>query len=298
MVQIGFVGAGQVGATSAYAALRLTDCEEIVLVDVREDIAVGEAMDLETAATVIGKETVVRGGSDYVLLKGSDIAVISAGIARRPGMTRLDLDRTNAGIVSDITKRIMPICPNAKIVMVTNPVDVMTYVAYSVSKKPRNEILGVGSLHDTARLIDELRKQGAKNIKTMMMGEHGDSMFPLKSQTKFSGVKAPLDWDAIVESVKARGMEIIKRKGATTYAPASCVAAVIKAIVNDERKEMSINAVLNGEYGLCDIAIGVPTIVGKKGIEKIVEYDLSAEERRELEKSANIIKNFINDALR
>ena len=297
MVKVGFVGTGQVGATSAFATLHVINCDEIALLDVREDIAVGEAMDLETAAIVIGRDTVVRGGNDYALLKGSDIIVISAGIARRPGMTRLDLDKTNAGIISDIIKKMMPFCPNAIVVLVTNPVDVMTYVAYRISKKPRNEILGVGSLHDTARLIDELRKQGAENVETMMIGEHGDSMLPLKSQTRFSAVKAPVDWDRIVESLKERGMEIIKRKGATTYAPASCVAAVVKAIVNNERKELSINAVLNGEYGLRDIAIGVPAIVGKKGVEKIVEYDLSAEERRELDKSASILKGFVHDAL-
>ncbi|HVP41255.1 MAG TPA: malate dehydrogenase, partial [Candidatus Krumholzibacteriaceae bacterium] len=151
MVKIGFVGTGQVGATSAYATLYVIDCDEIALVDVREDAAVGEAMDLETAAIVEGKDTLVYGGSDYSLLKGSDIVVVSAGIARRPGMTRLDLDKTNAGIVSDIIKKMMPICPKAIILMVTNPVDIMTYVAYRASGKPRNEILGVGSLHDTAR---------------------------------------------------------------------------------------------------------------------------------------------------
>jgi malate dehydrogenase len=297
MVKIGFVGTGQVGATSAYATLYVIDCDEIALVDVREDAAVGEAMDLETAAIVEGKDTLVYGGSDYSLLKGSDIVVVSAGIARRPGMTRLDLDKTNAGIVSGIIKKVMLICPKAIILMVTNPVDIMTYVAYRASGKPRNEILGVGSLHDTARLIGELKKQGAKNVETMMIGEHGDSMLPLKSQTKFSGITS-LNWDKILESVKERGMEIIKRKGATTYAPASCVAAVVKAIVNDEHKEMPINAVLDDEYGLRDVAVGVPAVVGKKGIEKIIEYSLSDEELRNLQKSASIIKEFIAAALR
>jgi malate dehydrogenase len=297
MVKIGFVGTGQVGATSAYAATYLVDCDEIALVDVRENIAVGEAMDLETAAIVVGKNITVHGGSDYSLLNHSDVVVISAGIARRPGMTRLDLDKTNAGIVSDIIKRMMPFCSKTIIVMVTNPVDIMTYVAYKISKKPRNEILGIGSLHDTARLTGELRKMGATNIEAMMVGEHGDSMLPLKSQTKFAGAST-FNWDKIVASVKERGMEIIKRKGATTYAPASCVASVIKAIVNNERKEMPISAVLNGEYGLKDVAIGVPTIVGKNGIQKIIEYDLNDDELGALKKSASIIKEFINDTLR
>jgi malate dehydrogenase len=295
MVKVGFIGAGQVGATSAYATLHLIDCE-ITLVDVREDIAVGEAMDLETAAIAIGRDTILHGGSDYTLLKGLDIVVISAGIARRPGMSRLDLDRTNAGIVSDIIKKIMPQCPNAVILIVTNPVDVMTYIAYKISKKPRNEILGIGSLHDTARLVGELRKIGTTNVEALMIGEHGDTMLPLKSKMKFAPAST-FNWDKIVRSVKERGMEIIKRKGATTYAPASCVAAVVKAIVNDEKREMPINAVLDGEYGLKDVAIGVPTIVGKGGIQKIIEYKLSGGERKELEKSASVIRKFIDDAL-
>jgi malate dehydrogenase len=296
MTKIGFIGTGQVGAASAYATLYAVGCDEIALVDVKEDIAVGEAMDLETAAVVMGRDTIVRGGSDYSLLKNSDIVVISAGIARRPGMTRLDLDKINAGIVSDIIRKMMPVCPGAIVVIVTNPVDVMTYVAYKISEKPRNEILGVGSLHDTARLVGELRKMGATNVEAMIVGEHGDSMFPLKSQTKFAGAST-FNWEKIINSVKERGMEIIKRKGATTYAPASCVATVLKAIVDDEKKEMPINAVLEGEYGLRDIAVGVPTIVGRRGIEKIIEYDLSLEELGNLKKSANIIKEFINDTL-
>jgi malate dehydrogenase len=296
MVKIGFVGTGQVGATSAYATLHLIECDEIALVDVREDIAVGEAMDLETAAVVMGKGATVYGGSDYSLLKNSDIVAISAGIARRPGMTRLDLDKTNAGIVSNIIRKMMSICSNAIFLIVTNPVDVMTYVAYKVSKKQRNEILGIGSLHDTARLIGELKKQGVKNVETMMIGEHGDSMLPLKSQTKFSGA-TKVNWNKVVEAVKERGMDIIKRKGATTYAPASCVAAVVKAIVKDEHREMPISAVLDGEYGLRDVATGVPTVVGKSGIERIVEYSLSGEELRNLQKSAGIIKEFIAETL-
>lgn len=293
MVKIGFVGAGRVGATSAYATLYSVDCDEIALVDVEEDVAVGETMDIETAAMAMGKDVSIRGGSDFSLIKDSDVIVVSAGIARKPGMTRLDLAQTNAGIMSDITKKLMMFARTAIIVMVTNPVDVMTYVAYKVSKKRRNEILGMGSLHDTARLIGELRKLGATNIETMMIGEHGNSMFPLKSRTEFAGTLT-LDWNAVIESVRKRGMDIIKRKGATTFAPASCVAAVIKAIVNDERIEMPVSAVLNGEYGLRDVAIGVPAIVGKRGILKVIEYDLSDEELKKLEESANILKNYIN----
>lgn len=157
MVKIGFIGAGRVGATSAYATLSSVDCDEIALVDVKVDVAVGEAMDIETAATMIGKDISIRGGSDFSLVKDSDVIVVSAGSARKLGMVRLDLAQTNAGIMSGVIEKLMLFARNAIIVMATNPVDVMTYVAYKVSKKPRNEILGMGSLHDTARLIGELK---------------------------------------------------------------------------------------------------------------------------------------------
>ncbi len=292
MTKIGFIGAGRVGSTSAYATLYSLECDEIVLVDIIEDLAVGEAMDIETAAVTVGKDVVVRGGSDFTLLNDSDVVVVSAGLARKVGMTRLDLTQTNVGIVSDVTKKMMRFSPNAIIVMVTNPVDIMTYAAYKVSKKPRNQVLGMGSLHDTARLKSEIRKLGVKNVKAMMIGEHGDSMLPLESQASFEGVE--LDWDIIIESVKNRAINIIKRKGATFYTPASCVATILRAIINDERVEIPISAVLEGEYDLHNLAIGVPAIVGREGLVEIVEYDLTVEELTKLRRSASILKSVAN----
>jgi len=294
MTRIGFVGAGRVGSTTAYATLYSVNCDEIRLVDVAEDLAVGEAMDLETSAVALGKDVSVEGGSDYSLLAGSGVIVISAGFARKPGMTRLNLARANADVVSDVTEKAIRVSPDAIFVVITNPVDLMTYTAYKVSGKSRNQILGIGSMHDTVRLIGEIRRLGGRNVEAMMVGEHGDSMLPLKSLARFEGI-GPLDWGAVIESVKERGMAIIERKGATTFTPASCAARMVRAIIEDERVEMPVVAVLEGEYGLRDIALGVPAVVGKGGIVKVTEYDLTDEELAGLHRSADILKNKIKE---
>lgn len=288
--KIGFIGAGRVGSTAAYATLHTVDCDEIAIVDIMEDLAVGEAMDLETSAIVLDRNVLVRGGSDYLLLKNSNVIVITAGLARKPGMSRLDLTKKNVGIITEIAKKATKVAPKAVLVVVTNPVDVMTYAVYKASGKPRREVLGMGALHDTVRLVGAIKELGGKNVETMIIGEHGDSMFPLKSRTRFTGVAA-LDWDAVIRSVRERGMAIIERKGATTYTPAACAVRMVKAIINDEHVEIPVSAVLEGEYGLRGLAMGVPAIIGKGGLLKIVEYDLTDEEKTNLRESGNILKN-------
>ncbi len=292
VTKIGFIGAGRVGSTAAYATLHMVDCDEIAIVDVMEDLAVGEAMDLETSAIVLGKEVRVRGGNDYALLKNSDVIVISAGLARKPGMTRLDLTKKNVSIITEIAKKTVQVAPEAVLVVVTNPVDIMTYAAYKAAGKPRREVLGMGALHDTVRLVGIIKALGGKNVETLIIGEHGDSMFPLKSRTRFTGISA-LDWDETIRNVRERGMAIIKRKGATTFTPAACAARMVEAIINDERAEIPVSAVLEGEYGLRELAIGVPAIIGKGGLIKIVEYNLTDEEKISLRESANILKSII-----
>ncbi|ATZ60817.2 MAG: malate dehydrogenase [Methanosarcinales archaeon Met12] len=288
MVKIGFVGAGRIGSTSAYATLYDVDCDEIVLIDLVEDLAVGEAMDLGAAAIATGKSAIVEGGSDYSLLSDSNVIVISAGIARKPGMTRLDLTRTNANIMCDVIKRVNETVPDAILVLVTNPVDVMTYVAYKASGKARNEVLGMGSSHDTARLKEQLLRLNVKS-DALVIGEHGDSMTLIKGQKEIEGV----DWNKIVQTTKEKGMEIIRRKSATYYAPASCIAKIVKAIVSDEDAMIPVSVVLEGEYGLRDVAIGVPALIGKNGVSSVLEYDLTEEELIQLKRSADIIKGML-----
>ncbi|MDI6889002.1 MAG: malate dehydrogenase [Methanocellales archaeon] len=290
MVKIGFVGAGRIGSTSAYATLYDVDCDEIALVDLIEDLAVGEAMDLETAAIAIGKNVLVEGGKDYSLLKNSDVIVISAGITRKVGMTRLDLTKTNAGIVQNVIKRISQHAKDAILILTTNPVDVMTYVACKASGKPKNEVMGMGASHDTARLREQILRLSIEETDAMVIGEHGDSMVFLRGQTNIKSK----EWRNAAKATKERGMEIIKRKSATYYAPASCVAKIVKAIVSDENAVMPVSVALEGEYGLHDVAIGVPAIIGKQGA-KVLEHELSEEEMTRLRESAKVIKSMLKE---
>jgi len=290
MVKIGFVGAGRIGSTSAYATLYDVDCDEMALVDLVEDLAVGEAMDLETAAIAMGKNVIVEGGNDYSLLKNSDIIVISAGITRKIGMTRLDLTKTNADIVRDVIKKTSRNAPDAILILTTNPVDVMTYVACKASGKPRNEVMGMGASHDAARLREQILRVGIEETDAAVIGEHGDSMVFLKGQTNIKSK----EWEIARKATKERGMEIIKRKSATYYAPASCVAKIVKAIVSDENAVIPVSIALEGEYGLRDVAIGVPAIIGRQGA-KVLERELSEDEMAGLKESAKVIKKMLKE---
>lgn len=289
-MKIGFVGAGRVGSTAAFATMNLVKCEEMALVDVVADLATGEAMDLETTAEALGKNIQIKGGGDYSLLSNSDVIVITAGIARKPGMTRLDLTKTNVGIMKDVIKNVMSNAKDAIIVLVSNPVDILVHQATKAVGR-REQVLGMGSLHDTVRLTKIMKNMGATKADAVILGEHGDTMFPLKGMAKAKGVT--LEWDSLIKAVRERGMEIIKRKGATTYTPATCAAVMVRAIVNNEKAEMPVSVVLNGEYGQKDVAMGVPAVIGRKGLLKIVEYELAEDDRKSMENSANVIRDMI-----
>ncbi|HDD36285.1 MAG TPA: malate dehydrogenase [Archaeoglobus veneficus] len=292
-MKIGFVGAGRVGSTTAFTCILNLDVDEIALVDILEDLAVGEAMDLAHAAAAIDKYPKVVGGSDYSLLKGSEIIVVTAGLARKPGMTRLDLATKNAGIIKEIAKNIMQSSPESKILVVTNPMDVMNYIMWKETGKPRNEVFGMGNMLDSSRLKERLNAFGVKNIKkAYMIGEHGDSMFPAKSLAEFDG---EVNWDEVVEQTRFVAAEVIKRKGATIYGPAVSIYRMIRAVVEDTKEEIPTSVVLQGEYGIEDVALGVPVILGKNGVEEIVQYDLSKEELEGLKNSAKILKERLKE---
>lgn len=292
-MKIGFVGAGRVGSTTAFTCILNLDVDEIVLVDILEDLAVGEAMDLAHAAAAIDRYPKVVGGSDYSLLKGSEIIVVTAGLARKPGMTRLDLATKNAGIIKEIAKNIMQSSPESKILVVTNPMDVMNYIMWKETGKPRNEVFGMGNMLDSSRLKERLNAFGVKNIKkAYMIGEHGDSMFPAKSLAEFDG---EVNWDEVVEQTRFVAAEVIKRKGATIYGPAVSIYRMIRAVVEDTKEEIPTSVVLQGEYGIEDVALGVPVILGKNGVEEIVQYDLSKEELEGLKNSAKILKERLKE---
>lgn len=292
-MKIGFVGAGRIGSTSAFTCLQHLDVDEIAIVDILEDLAVGEAMDLSHAAAAFDRYPTIRGGTDYSLLKGSEIIVVSAGLARKPGMTRLDLATKNAGIMKEIAKNIMNHSPESKILVVTNPMDVMNYIMWKESGKPRNEVFGMGNILDSSRLKERLFAHGARNIrKAYMIGEHGDSMFPAKSLADFDN---EVDWKKVEEEARFIAAEVIKRKGATIYGPAVCIFRMVKAVVNDTKEEIPTSVILDGEYGISDVAVGVPAIIGRNGVEKIVEYDLPEEELEGLRNSARILRDRLKE---
>ena len=292
-MKLGFVGAGRVGSTAAFTCLLNMDVDEIALVDIVEDLAVGEAMDLSHAAAGVNKYPKIVGGSDYSLLKGSEIIVVTAGLARKPGMTRLDLATKNAGIIKEIAKNIMQSSPESKILVVTNPMDVMNYIMWKETGKPRNEVFGMGNMLDSSRLKERLNAFGVKNIKkAYMIGEHGDSMFIMWSTADFDG---EVDRDKTLEQVRFVAAEVIKRKGATIFGPAVAIYKMVNAVVNDTKEEIPTSVVLQGEYGIENVAVGVPVILGKSGVEKIVEYDLPPEELEALKNSAKILRERLEE---
>ena len=291
-MKIGFVGAGRVGSASAFTCIQHMDIDEIALIDIVEDLAVGEAMDLAHASSALDRYPKIVGGSDYSLLKGSDVIVVTAGLARKPGMSRLDLATKNAEIIRGIAKKIMQNSPESKVLVVTNPMDVMTYVMWRETGKPRNEVFGMGNLLDTSRLKERIVALGGKPKKVFMMGEHGDSMFLAKSVAEVEG---DVDLDKAVEEARSIAIEVIKRKGATIYGPAVCIYRMVRAEVEDTKEEIPTSVVLQGEFGIEDVAVGVPAILGKDGVEEIVEYDFSEEELEALRNSARILKERLKE---
>ncbi len=287
-MKLGFVGAGRVGTTSAFTCLLNLDVDEVALVDIAENLAVGEAMDLTHACAGMEKYPKIAGGKRFSLLEGSDVIVVTAGLARKPGMTRLDLATKNAGIIKDVAGKIMKYSPDSKIIVVTNPMDLMTYLMWRETGKPRNEVFGMGNMLDSARLRATLHAQGARNIrKAWIIGEHGDSMFILWSRADFDG---EVDRSKTLQEVRFVAAEVIKRKGATIFGPAVAVYRMVNAVVNDTKEEIPTSVILQGEYGIEDVAVGVPAIIGASGVEKVVEYDLDDEELHSLRNSAEILK--------
>jgi len=275
-LKVGFIGAGRVGSSAAYTLILLLNLDEIVLVDIAEELARGEALDLTHASYALGKPIRIDGGSDYSLLEGCDLIIVSAGVARKPGMSRLDLLQKNAEIMKDIAERLRRICGDAIIITVTNPVDLITYILWRELNIPRSRIFGMGSILDTARLWSII----GEITQDRVLGEHGDGMFIL-------GENRDLE-----EAVKGSAMEVIKRKGATIYGPAAAIYRLAKAVLTDSREILPVSAVLEGEYGLKDVAIGVPAKIGRTGIVEIIEIE---EAREKLRKSARILRDRLRE---
>lgn len=301
-IKVAVIGAGQVGGTCAQRILerRLAD---VILVDVVEGLAQGKALDLGEAGPIEGYDTTIVGGTDYSLIKGSKIVVVTAGLARKPGMTREDLLTQNANIVKGIIEKIKIYCPDSIIIMVTNPLDIMAYLAFKISRFDKKRVFGMAGILDTARFrffISEKLKVSPKDIEAWVLGGHGDSMVPLVKYTKIKD--KPIDevlpkdeLDGLIKRTRDGGAEIVAllKTGSAYYAPSSAVCEMLESVLKDEKKLLPVSAYLDGEYGLKDVYCGVPVKLGKSGVEEIAAFKLSDEELSALHKSAAQVKEGI-----
>ena len=298
--KITVVGAGNVGATAAQRIAEKELARRVVLVDVVEGIPQGKGLDQWQSAPIEGFDSRVIGTNGYEETAGSDIVVITAGIARKPGMSRDDLLNTNAGIVKQVSEQVARTSPKAIIIVVSNPLDVMCYVAKHVSGFPRERVIGMAGVLDSARyraFLAEALDVSVRDIQAMVLGGHGDTMVPLVSYTTVSGIpisqlmdRATLD--AIVDRTRNGGAEIVKhlKTGSAYYAPSSGAVQMVESIVFDQKRILPCSAWLEGEYGLTGLFMGVPVKLGRAGIEKIFEVTLTAEEKAALAKSAEAVR--------
>ncbi len=299
-MKVTVVGAGNVGATCADVLASREIANEIVLLDIKEGFAEGKALDIwQTAPINLYDSRVIGSTSDYEKTKDSDVVVITSGLPRKPGMSRDDLIATNAGIVKIVTENIIKYSPDAIIIVVSNPLDVMTYCAFLNAKTDPNKVFGMAGVLDTARyrafLATELNVS-PKDIQAVLMGGHGDTMVPLPRYTTVAGIPvteliSEEKLNEIIERTKFGGGEIVKLLGTSAwYAPGAAAAQMVEAIVRDQKRIFPVCAWLQGEYGLNNIYLGVPVVLGKKGIERIIELDLNEAEKTLLNESAEAVK--------
>ncbi len=300
--KIAIVGAGMTGSTTAHW-LAEREISDLVLVDIVEGMPQGKALDLQEAMPVVGKDVSVVGSNDYLATKDSDIVIITAGVARKPGMSREDLLTINAKIVSEATANALKYSPDAIFIILTNPLDTMAYLAMKVGKLPRERIVGQAGILDSARMRAFVAMEtgvSVENINCYVLGGHGDEMVPLTRHSNVAGI--PLrefmetsKLDAIVNRTRKGGGEIVNllKTGSAYYAPAIAVTQMAEAILKDKHLVVPASAYMDGEYGLKDMFFGVPVQLGRKGVEKIYEYQLDAEEKGALEKSAAAVKDSI-----
>jgi malate dehydrogenase len=300
MTKVTVVGAGNVGATCADVLAYREIAEEIVLVDIKEGVAEGKALDIWQKAPINAYDSRTTGSTnDYSKTAGSDVVVITSGLPRKPGMTRDDLIETNAGIVKMVTENVVKHSPDAIIIIVSNPLDVMTYQAHMVSKLPKTRVIGMAGILDTARyraFIAEALDISPKEIQAILMGGHGDTMVPLPRYTTVAGIPVTelIDKDtltAIIERTKSGGGELVKLMGTSAwYAPGAAAAQMVESIVKNQKRVFPVCIKLEGEYGIDDCYLGVPVILGKNGVEKVIELDLNSEEKALLEVSRSHVK--------
>lgn len=307
-MKVTVVGAGAVGATTADNIARKELATEVVLLDIKEGVAEGKAQDMMQTAALLGFDTRITGSTnDYSKTAGSDVVVITSGLPRKPGMTREELIGVNAGIVKGVAENILKYSPNAIIIVVSNPMDTMTYLALKATGLPKNRIIGMGGALDSARFRYQLSQHlGASpaDLNALVVGGHGDTtMIPLIRFATWNSVPVTKflsteQQQQIINDTMVGGATLTKLIGTSAwYAPGAASAAMVEAIVRDEKKLFSASVSLDGEYGQKDICLGVPVIIGKNGWEKIIDFNLSADEQQLFNKSADAVRN-MNDVLK
>lgn len=294
---ITIIGAGKVGSTAAFEILRYK-ISDVVLIDSNENQAKGEALDMMQAAPAIEFDGKIVGTGDYSAMCDSELVIVTAGIGRRPDMTRIDLMNTNAQIMRSVIRQVVKYAPDCKLMIVTNPVDIMTHVAFEESEFPRSRLFGMGNDLDTMRfrtyIADELNVS-REDTSALVIGEHGDSMVPLVEYAAVSGIPitnflSKEQIEKIVHLTVTSGLDVIKLKGSTIYAPGAVIATTADAILTGRNRVMSVSTCLDGEYGFNQVSIGVPVVLGKAGVEKVIELELSDESKERFAKSVAVVK--------
>lgn len=303
--KIAVVGAGLVGATISYALAMKNLVSELVIIDINHDKAEGEAMDIREGLSVLGEMDVHCG--EYSDVADSDIIIICAGVGRKPGETRIDLAKKNIGILEDVTRSIMKYYNGGVIMVVSNPVDILTYVVQKVSGLPDGLVFGTGAALDSARfryLLSEKAEVDVKNVHGFIAGEHGDTQFPVWSSVHICGMEFDLyckehglqvDKDEIETSVRNSGAEVIKRKGATYYAIASVVVSLCQAVVKNQKTLYHTTRMIHGLYGIDGVCLSLPNIIGIGGAERVIKFNFTEEEQEKLQKSAQHLKSVLKE---
>jgi malate dehydrogenase len=299
---ITIIGSGKVGGEAAlFSALKRLD-DQILLLDVADGLPQGEAMDINHMLSEQGIDVEVKGSNNFADMKGSNIVIIVAGSGRKPGMTRMDLLKINATVVKSIVENIKKYANDSMIIPVTNPLDPMAYITYKVSGFDRSRVFGMGGMLDLSRFrqfIHEATGHSRDSIRALVIGEHGENMLPLPRFSSVSGI--PLSTflpkqklDELVQNTKQVAAKVIELKGATVHAPGNAISAMIESVVRDRKQVIPVATYLDGEYGHSNVTIGVPAVIGKKGVEKIIELDLNAEERQLFDTAVQSVKSAIS----
>ncbi len=297
---ISIVGLGKVGSTIA-EHITLKGLDDLTLIDIIQGLPQGNALDLSHMASELNIDVKIKGSNDYKDLEGSDIVVVAAGFPRTADMSRLDLLKKNKAIIKQISEKILQYAPRSKVIIVTNPLDLMTYLTLKTTGFDRNVVFGVGSELDAARLkyhLSSVLEVSNSSINAFVIGEHGDSMVILRSQSKVNGIPIEKIFNEcqmanLIEKTKKAGADVISLKGATTFGVAASTSSIIESMIRDRKKVHLVSFYLKGEYGLYDVCVGVPAIIGKNGVERVMELELDEVEKELFSKSAKSVKESI-----